>query len=133
MLNFTSSYNLFSLITGVLLWLTAPLVFSQTKQEVYDRINHEREARGLKPVSVCKRLERSAQSWAFFMPYSLRHNVNFLKRFRRTGAECLTIGADPVDSWLKSKSHRQCILGSSVTAMGLGHYRGKWVWRSFTN
>ena len=133
MRNFTLSYSLLSFILGVLFWLAAPLSFAQTKEQVYAQINAERQKAGLPFVNVCKRLEKSAQSWAFFMRYSLKHNVRFLKRFHRTGAECLALGDDPVQSWMKSKPHRQSIMGRSVKAMGLGYWRGKWVWRSFSN
>lgn len=112
---------------------TVIALVAQTKQEVYDRINQERVSRGLPLVPVDRRLERSAQSWAFFMRPTLKHNVNFLRRFHRTGAECLAAGGDPVSGWLNSKPHRQSILGRQVKYMGLGYWRGKWVWRSFTN
>ena len=127
---------LLSYVIGSLLWLTATLSFAQTKQEVYDRINEERAKIGMPPVEVDKRLERSAQSWAIFMPSNWgwgKHNVNFLRRFKRSGAECLTVGPDPVTNWMGSKPHRQCIMGKGVKYMGVGKWRGKWVWRSFTN
>jgi uncharacterized protein YkwD len=140
MRNFAPSYsNLLSIILGLLFWLAGALSFAQTserwqkKQQVYAFINAERETRGLPAIPVDKKLERSAQSWSVFMPYRLVHNVNFLKRFHRTGSECLTVGGDPVASWLKSKPHRQCILGKGVTAMGVGYWRGKWIFRTFTN
>lgn len=113
-------------------------LFAQTKQEVYDRINAERAKIGMPAVPVDKRLERSAQSWAVFMPYNWgngKHNVNFTKwwRFNRPGSECITVGDDPVTNWMGSrKGHRQAIMGRGVVAMGLGKWRGKWVWRSFT-
>jgi uncharacterized protein YkwD len=133
MRNFTLSCSLLSIILGVLFWLAAPLSFAQTKQQVYDSINARRVRAGLSTISVCKRLERSAQSWVFFMRYSLKHNVKFLKRFHRTGAECLALGDDPVQSWMKSKPHRQSIMGRNVKEMGLGYWRGKWVFRTFSN
>lgn len=136
MRNFTLSYSsLVSFILGVLLWLAAPLSFAQipTRQQVYDSINSRRVKAGLTAIPINKKLEHSAQSWAVFMPYDLKHNVNFLYRFNRTGAECVTTGCDPVSDWMKSKPHRQCIMGKGVKAMGLGYWRGKWVWRSFSN
>lgn len=130
----------FQLTSSVLLWLglTAINTFAQfdpieTKQQVYNRINLEREKIGMPSIPINKKLERSAQSWARWMPSRLVHNTNFLKRFNRTGAECLAVGYDPVTNWMNSKPHRQSIMGRRVTAMGLGYRRGKWVWRSFTN
>lgn len=130
---FASLVILLSTLTGVLFWLAAPPSFAQTKQEVYDKINVERQKLGFDIIPVDKRLERSAQSWAIFMPYSLKHNVHFLSRLNRSGAECVTVGADPLSSWMKSKSHRQSIMSRGVKAIGLGHWRGKWVLRTFTN
>src|SRR5690348_17890265 len=128
MLKFAPSYSYWLSFTfGLLFWLAGAHLFAQTKQQVYDSINARRVRAGLPKISVCKRLERSAQSWAFFMRPSLKHNVRFLYRFHRTGAECLAIGADPVSDWMKSKPHRQCIMGKSVTAMGVGYWRGKWI------
>lgn len=130
--------RLLSYVIGSLLWLTATLSLAQTKQEVYDRINEERAKIGMPPVPVDKRLERSAQSWAIFMPYNNgwgKHNINFLRwwRFNRSGAECLTVGDDPVTNWMGSKPHRQSIMGKGVKAMGVGKWRDKWVLRTFTN
>lgn len=135
MRNFTLSCSLLSFILWGAVLVSGPLSFAQTpnRQQVYDSINAIRIRVGLPAIQVDKKLERSAQSWAVFMPYSLKHNVNFLHRFNRTGAECIATGSDPVGDWIKSKSHRQCIMGKGVKAMGLGYWRGKWVWRSFSN
>lgn len=135
MLKFVPSYSLLSVTLGGLFWLAGPYLFAQipTKQQVYDSINAMRVRSGLAVITVDKKLERSAQSWAVFMPYDLKHNVHFLYRFNRTGAECLAVGSDPVSDWIKSPPHRHCIMGKGIKAMGLGYWRGKWVWRSFTS
>ncbi|MCE7864657.1 MAG: CAP domain-containing protein [Bacteroidetes bacterium CHB5] len=104
----------------------------QPKQEVYDKINKERILRGLSELPVDKKLEKSAQSWAFFMPYRGVHNTNFTWRFKRGGAECIAWGDSPVEGWMKSKQHKAIIMGRSVKAMGAGYWRGKWVLRTFT-
>ena len=105
----------------------------QKKQEIYDQINQERIARGVSAIPVDKKLEKSAQSWAFFMPYRGVHNTNFRRRFNRMGGECIAWGASPVEGWIRSKSHSRIIFGKSVKAIGLGYWRGKWVLRTFTN
>src|SRR5690242_18604448 len=73
------------LIVFINLFLTTNHLFAQlapieTKQQVYDRINAERLKIGMPTIPVNKKLERSAQSWAFFMRPSLKHNTNFLRR-----------------------------------------------------
>ena len=104
----------------------------QSKQEVYDQINKARINQDVDPLPIDRKLEKSAQSWAFFMPYRGVHNTNFRRRFKRGGAECIAWGDSPVDGWMKSKQHKAIIMGQSVKAMGAGYWRGKWVLRTFT-
>lgn len=112
----------------------------QTKAEAYKKINEVRIAHGVEPMVIDKKLARSAQSWAFFMPYSGRHNLNFIARRRAFkkqvekeqiwGSEALAWGSDPVENWLKSYTHAGVVLGSKANRMGLGQWRGKWVLRT---
>lgn len=129
---FNFSYNCCCLL-GMLFWLAASPLFAQTKEDIYKQINQERIARGVSPIPVDKKLEKSAQSWAFFMPYRGVHNTNFRRRFKRMGGECIAWGDSPVENWIGSKPHSRIIFGKSVKAIGLGHWRGKWVLRTFTN
>lgn len=121
----------------VVFWLFCLMFVSinsigQTKQEIYDKINQERILRGLSLIPVDRKLEKSAQSWAFFMPYRGVHNVNFRKRFKRSGGECIAWGDSPVEGWMNSKYHKPMLIGKEVKAMGLGYWRAKWVLRTFT-
>lgn len=125
--------NRLSLMIALVYMFTLNLnCLGQSKQEVYDKINKERILRGLSELSVDKKLEKSAQSWAFFMPYRGVHNTNFRWRFKRMGGECIAWGDSPVESWIRSKPHSRVIFGKSVKAIGLGYWRGKWVLRTFT-
>lgn len=93
-------------------------------------------------MEVDPSLARSAQSWAFFMPYSGKHNTNFISRRRAFksqnkkesigGSEALAWGSNPVQNWLKSYTHAGIILGPRAKSMGLGYWRGKWVLRTLT-
>lgn len=132
MTKFVLSYN-FCCLLGMLFWLAASPLFAQSKEDIYNQINKERTERGLSPVPVDRKLEKSAQSWAFFMPYRGVHNTNFRRRFNRMGGECIAWGDSPVESWLNSKYHKPMLIGKEVKAMGLGYYRSKWVLRTFTN
>lgn len=121
------------LIILVFLLILSVNSLGQTKQAIYDQINKVRLERGLAPVPVDKKLEKSAQSWAFFMPYRGVHNTNFRWRFKRMGGECIAWGDSPVEGWMNSKPHSRIIFGKSVKAMGAGYWRGKWVLRTFTS
>jgi len=130
----------------VMFWLTLAgllspaIALSQTKEQVYTTIDRERLSRGLQPLEVDHSLARSAQSWAFFMPYKGKHNSNFLSRRRAFkspeekeniwGSEAIAWGDDPVPNWLKSYRHAGIVLGSKAKRMGLGRWRGKWVLRT---
>jgi len=131
MTKFVLSYN--CCLLGMLFWLAASPLFAQSKEDIYNQINKERTERGLSPVPVDRKLEKSAQSWAFFMPYRGVHNVNFRKRFKRSGGEAIAWGESPVEGWMNSKYHKPMLIGKEVKAMGLGYYRAKWVLRTFTN
>lgn len=131
MAKFVLSYN--CCLLGMLFWLAASPLFAQTKDDIYNQVNKERIARGVPPIPVDKKLEKSAQSWAFFMPYRGVHNTNFRWRFKRSGSECIAWGDSPVEGWMNSKQHKAIIMGRSVKAMGAGYWRGKWVLRTFTN
>lgn len=119
-------------ISLIILLVVSFCSHGQTKQKIYDQINQERIARGVSPIPVDKKLEKSAQSWAFFMPYRGVHNTNFRRRFKRMGGECIAWGDSPVEGWIGSKPHSRIIFGKSVKAIGLGYWRGKWVLRTFT-
>ena len=111
-----------------------------TKEEVYEEINRQRTSRGLKPLQVDRKLARSAQSWAIFMPYKGRHNITFINRRRLFksqverekigGAEALAWGSEPVYWWLTSYRHAGIVLGPRAKRMGLGYWRGKWIPRT---
>jgi len=133
----------------MLFWLTTIGVglcptpsFAQTKEETYKVINEERLKRGLPAVEIDHSLARSAQSWAFFMPYKGKHNTNFISRRRAFksqqkkeqiwGAEAIALGGDPVERWLKSYRHAGIVLGPKTKCMGLGYWKGKWVLRILT-
>lgn len=120
--------------------LSPAIALSQTKEQVYDIINKERLSRGLPALEIDNSLARSAQSWALFMPYSGKHNMNFISRRRAFksqqkkekiwGGEALAWGPDPVENWLKSYGHSGIVLGPKAKRMGLGYWRGKWVLRT---
>lgn len=120
--------------------MSPTIALSQTKKQVYDIINKERISRGLPTLEIDNSLARSAQSWALFMPYSGKHNMNFIARRRAfkspeekeniSGGEALAWGDDPVYNWLKSYTHAGIVLGPRAKRMGLGYWRGKWVLRT---
>lgn len=140
--------RLFSCLFLVVAGMVNPATsFSQragvdSKEVVYQQINQERISRGLEPLPIDRKLARSAQSWAFFMPYKGRHNTNFIARRRAFkspeekekiwGGEALAWSTDPVKSWLKSYRHAGIVLGPKAKSMGLGYWRGKWVLRTLT-
>lgn len=131
MTKFVFSYN--CCLLGMLFWLAASPLFSQSKEDIYKQVNQERIARGVSAIPVDKKLEKSAQSWAFFMPHRGVHNTNFRRRFKRGGGECIAWGGSPVENWMNSRQHKAIIMGRSVKAIGVGYWRGKWVLRTFTN
>ena len=119
-------------ITLLFIMLLCLSAASQTKEDVYKQINQERALRGLSELPVNKKLEKSAQSWAFFMPYRGIHNTNFRWRFKRMGGECIAWGSSPVENLMKSKPHKSILMGRSVKEIGIGYWRSKWVIRTFT-
>ncbi len=122
-----------AVITSSFILLVSINAIGQTKQEIYNKINLARIERGVSPIPVDRKLEKSAQSWAFFMPYRGVHNTNFRWRFKRMGGgECIAWGDSPMENWMKSKPHKSIIMGKGVKAMGLGYWRSKWVLRTFT-
>lgn len=130
------------LLSMVAVSVNTATCFSQSPEEVYTKINQERLSRGQKPLVIDRKLAKSAQSWAVFMPYQGKHNSNFIARrraFKRSteresiwGGEALAWGSDPVNAWLKSQRHAGIVLGSKAKRMGVGYWRGKWVLRTLT-
>jgi uncharacterized YkwD family protein/spore coat assembly protein SafA len=108
--------------------------------EVLTLVNQERQKAGLKPLEMDWELQRVARMKSedmakknYFSHTSPTYGSPFdmMKQFGisfRTAGENIATGQrtaqEVMDSWMKSQGHRENILKSDFTHIGVGYYRG---------
>lgn len=137
---------LLSVLTGVAISLViasaAPAGASSEAYDFLSRVNASRQAHGLKPLTMKADLVDVAYNWTKHMAAnnSLAHNPNLTSQVKNWQAVGENVGVGPTvkdieDAFMNSTHHRENILDSSFTEVGIATVRDSkgqlWVTQDF--
>lgn len=99
------------------------LTLTEPERRVYELTNKERQARGLPPLQLSRRLVESARRQASWMAKTgvFRHgNSGYAENIAMGQPNGLSVVRD----WMNSSGHKRNMMNRSYGAIGIGAYRG---------
>lgn len=99
---------------------TAPVPLSAIEGQIVDLLNAEREAAGLRPLSVDARLTHGARAWATTMARDATFEHESEDGFSENIAYGYADAAQVHDAWMTSAGHRANRMRPGLTSYGIG-------------